>query len=45
MKQMLILCFLLAGIRATAQEKCCTPAGVPDSSLPSLLDIGVALDN
>ena len=28
--------------RATAREKSCTPAGVPDPSLPSLIEIGVA---
>ena len=26
-------------------EKACTPAGVPDSSLSSLLEIGVSLEN
>ena len=32
-------------LRVTAQEKSCTPEGVPDSSLPSLLEISVAPEN
>ena len=32
-------------LRGTAHEKSCTPTGVPDPSLPSRLEIGIAPEN